>query len=94
MLINANTHSSREMSAAEEKAWLHFFSGDPMFRDFVNNQARAGEDPFARVNSQPICLKCERPGFFHMQGMACNHCGYVGPIQVTANAYLKEGWWK
>lgn len=93
MLVQSNT-LSHEMSAQEEKAWLHFLSGDPMFRDFVNNQAHFGENPFSRVGSQPICPKCERPGFHHHGGMICTTCGYTGSTAIKTSTYLKEGWWK
>lgn len=93
MLITTNTQTT-EMSNSEQNAWLHFLSGDPMFKNFVNNQMMAGENPYQRVGSQPICPKCERPGFHHHDGMVCTTCGYNGPVLLKTRTYLKEGWWK
>lgn len=94
MLVQANTQLSHEMSVSEQNMWLHFLSGDPMFKDFVKSQTMAGENPFQRVGSQPICPRCERPGFYHMDGMVCTNCGHTGPVQLKTRNYLKEGWWK
>jgi len=85
---------AREMTPQEERAWLHFLSGDPMFKNFVANQRMAGENPYQRIASQPICPKCERPGFHHNTGMVCPTCGYNGPVVMKTRKYLREGWWK
>lgn len=85
---------AREMSVSEQKAWMHFLEGDPMFRDFVARQTRAGDEAHQRIASQPMCPKCERPGFHDVYGMACNNCGYRGIPAMTTRQYLKEGWWK
>lgn len=94
MLIQANTHLSGEMSAQEEKYWLHILSGDPMFRDFVQRQSMHGVDPYQQIARQPVCPRCERACFYHMDGIACHHCGYVGPNTHKVKIHMKEGWYK
>ncbi|KWX71615.1 hypothetical protein AMQ84_27220 [Paenibacillus riograndensis] len=94
MLINSNTHMSHEMSAQEETMWMHFFTRNGMFTDFVENQRKWGENPFSRVGAQPICPKCEKPGFHHHGGMVCVSCGHTGAVELKTREYLKDGWWK
>lgn len=73
---------AREMSVSEQRAWEHFLSGDPLFKNFVASQAMMGEQAHKRIASQPICPKCERPGFHNHKGMICTTCGYDGPVRL------------
>ncbi|MCM3130954.1 hypothetical protein ACFQ3J_00360 [Paenibacillus provencensis] len=77
----------------EQKAWANFMHKNEKMKNFVAHQA-AFENPYQRIASQPICPRCERPGFHHHGGMICTSCSYTGPTVMKTRQYLKEGWWK
>lgn len=84
---------ARGFTPTEQKAWQHFMHKNEMMKNFVARQA-AFENPYRRIASQPICPHCEKPGFYHQDGMICVSCGYKGKILMKTRQYLKEGWWK
>ncbi|MEO3947632.1 hypothetical protein [Gorillibacterium sp. CAU 1737] len=88
-LLRAN--ASREMTPQEERYFLHLLSGDPMFKDFVRSQAMHGENAAQRIMKQPVCPKCERGAFYHKDGVACSHCGYMGASAHKIRQHIRGG---
>jgi hypothetical protein len=58
--------------------------------------AYLGDRPgMKRVNSLPMCPKCERiglrdKGWLEKMSMTCPHCGYRGPTDMVYSEYKKE----
>lgn len=92
-LLKVST-GSREMTAKEERYFLHLLSGDPMFKDFVRSQAMHGEDSGTRILNQPVCPKCERGAFHHKGGVACAHCGYMGAGAHKVKHHVRNGYYR
>jgi len=83
-----------EMTAQEERYWLHSLSGDPLIGSFLRTQGMFG-DPRIRALNQPVC-SCERLAFWHENGILCPSCGKFTPKEKThkLKTHLSEGWYK
>jgi ribosomal protein S27AE len=84
---------AKEMTAQEERYWMHSLSGDPLIRDFLRSQGiyyHGGARN--KALNQPICPKCERMAFHHKGGVACPTCGYMGTASThKLRIHLRDG---
>lgn len=81
----------REMSAQEERYWMHALSGDPLIGSYLRSQGMFNNWQQIATN-QPICIKCERMAFHHKDGIACPSCGYMGPAEkIKLKIHLSGG---
>ena len=94
MLIKVNhDYSSHTMSPAQLKYWYHFFDGDEIIGGYVRSQIRQNPQFRREVLNQPVCVKCEKFGFWHKGGVQCPTCGHWAPENQThkVKIHLKEG---
>ena len=76
----------------EEQLRKHFLhaTSDGMVGLYLSDRPGA-----SRVNSLPICPKCERIGFrdkgwLEKMVMTCPHCGYNGKTDTVYSEYKKD----
>lgn len=94
MLIRSNAHLAGEMSAQEERYWIHALSGDPLIGNFLKQQG-AFVDPRKRAMNQPVCERCEKLAFWHKEGVQCPSCGHWAPVRMhKVKEHIRDGLFK
>ena len=84
----------QEMTAQEERYWLHSLSGDPLIGSFLRTQGMFG-DWRQRALSQPVCGRCQKLAFHHENGTICPSCGHYSVGKgLKLKVHLRDGLYK
>lgn len=90
-------YSSTEMSPSQIKYWAHFFKGDPIIGDYIENQSKKNVLLSRELMDQPVCKSCEKFCFFDKDGHSvCPTCGdrFKETESHSFITHIKEGYYR
>lgn len=86
----------KEMTAQEERFWMHALSKDPVVGSYLRNQARHGVDVMKQARNMLVSPCCEAAALHHQGGILCAACGKWSPKGSTHKVidHIRGGYYR